>query len=519
MRSTLITCMLGLRMFVGQTSSTASTQSLINSQGNRISNTALVLHVSSEGYGHALMLQGVNNSYYHGHWMFPGGKVDGPTHKLPDSSLEYGVVREFLEETGLPTFPNVYNVCYYDHRHVDKTWTRLYFATTDDKLSGFNIQTSEIQKYAFAQICRSDTEYMDFTARKNQTLPVDSSNQHLYVKNNALNSYGHARKNFLTPNSRLRWFTGASLVNGKLIFPQGHPDFAQAPQAPQVIQQHHTHSGGFAPALPANHISPIWQPQHPHPVPPMPKTAPTLPTVATATLPGGFRKGDQVRRTTNSANGLFKIGDVGTVMGPKGPTHVMVNYPHVQGHFNSITSITLDHPRAKAPAHRPKNSPMAPSLFAAQGNLPGGFSVGEKVYRTRDSRATKFFTKGKVGTVMGAVPGSNDKVMVDYPGKTGDWNTITSIRSVNSLPACKCGCGNPVNPPDISGSYDVCCTECTLKMGHSKECYNRSGKTPCTFGCMRPANVGQGHATCCNQCTSNTKPGAARAHASWCRHV
>merc|ERR1712096_45711 len=182
--------------------------------------------------------------------------------------------------------------------------------------------------------------------------------------------------------------------------------------------------------------------------------------------------------------------------------------------MQGATMPTHQHPHVP----RPKNPPMAPSLFKAQGNLPGGFSVGEKVYRIRDSRGNKFFTKGKVGTVMGAVPGSNDKVMVDYPGKTGDWNTITSIRSVNSLPACKCGCGNPVHPPDIRGSYNVCCTDCTQNNGHSKECYYRSGQKKChNNGCSRPANIG--YEDCCHRCKWTPQPGAARDHASWCKCV
>merc|ERR1711964_676918 len=121
---------------------------------------------------------------------------------------------------------------------------------------------------------------------------------------------------------------------------------------------------------------------------------------------------------------------------------------------------------ASMPKHQhPKTS--------AQGNLPGGLSVGEKVYRIRDSLATDFFKKGMVGTVKGVKAGSKDKVMVDYPGRTGDWNSISSIRSVKFLPKCKCGC--PVNPPDNFQSYDDCCTECYLNTGHSKQCYDRSG--------------------------------------------
>merc|ERR1712096_362450 len=142
-------------------------------------------------------------------------------------------------------------------------------------------------------------------------------------------------------------------------------------------------------------------------------------------------------------------------------------------------------------------------------NVPaGGFSVGEKVYRLKDSKADSFFQKGMVGIVKAAR--DNKTLWVSYPGRPDDWNSISSIRSVNSLARCVCGCGNPVHPPDSRGSYNVCCRECTHNNGHDAKCYHRSAKTACICGCGRPANGDW--FDCCPECKRD-------GHATWCNPI
>jgi len=213
------------------------------------------------------MLQGVNNKKYKSQWMFPGGKVDFKKSGHVDTSAEYGVVREFLEETGLPSFSAISNATHYDHKQGG-TCTRVYFARAQSQLNGFNPQAKEIQDLAFPQITG-----MSFSTRANKTVPISRKKGHLYVIDCVLNSYVHAQKQKNIPNNRLSLFMGASLVKGKLVFPGGHhPDLVQA--LPQAHWQPKPYtpapqSGGFVPqfgggfAQPqAAAAAPAYYPQH-----------------------------------------------------------------------------------------------------------------------------------------------------------------------------------------------------------------------------------------------------------------
>jgi len=182
---------------------------------------------------------------------------------------------------------------------------------------------------------------------------------------------------------------------------------------------------------------------------PMP---PPLPTAAPTTLPGGFRVGDRVRRTRNSANGLFKIGQIGTVRGPKSATRVMVDYPHKKGDWNSITSIARLHPMPPPPS--------------------SSIRVGDQVRRITNS-ANGLFKIGQIGTVRGRR--SATTLWVDYPHKTGDWNSITSIKKI---PNCrKCHIRSRTPGKDWARKYfDHCCRECATGKGyHGAKCKARNG--------------------------------------------
>merc|ERR1711964_61133 len=91
---------------------------------------------------------------YNGKWMSPGGEIDGTDNGhagYADQSFEGALVREVLEESGLPEFPNVRNAIFYDYGK-NGPHTRVFIAETDDRLHDFHYQPSEVKNHKFELI-------------------------------------------------------------------------------------------------------------------------------------------------------------------------------------------------------------------------------------------------------------------------------------------------------------------------------------------------------------------------------
>merc|ERR1712139_108778 len=102
--------------------------------------------------------------------MTPGGEIDGPSNgkgNYTDPSFEAALVREFLEETGLPSFPKISNARYYDYGNP--AHTRMFFAETSDRLNkrDFNYQAHEVCDHKLEQLTRliGQNPYVDYNAK------------------------------------------------------------------------------------------------------------------------------------------------------------------------------------------------------------------------------------------------------------------------------------------------------------------------------------------------------------------